>query len=204
MDVCRRQNLIKRVPLPASKKWRERSCCRPRGPLLGLGTYVVFVSIDARCPPQLHVCIRDVWVHVSCDWLLSLCCVWWLAQAKCLLSTLVLQVLADCEVLCIPGFSPGACCLCLSPKVPCVRCCCQPAQSGCAERAEHGQTMVVIFSGVSGQQHECCNQLRRRLRPYAGSRSGEANKQDSAVLAPALHTHQNGSTLTVRFLFATE
>jgi hypothetical protein len=63
MDVCSRHNLIKRVPLLASKKWREGSFLAVSAPLLCLICIIDFVSMTAWHVRQLPVCNRVYVVH---------------------------------------------------------------------------------------------------------------------------------------------
>jgi hypothetical protein len=64
IDVCRRHNLIKRVPLLATKKWRDWPVLADLGPLLCLRFIIVFVSIRAWHVQQLLVYDRVYVVHV--------------------------------------------------------------------------------------------------------------------------------------------
>lgn len=201
-DVCRLHNSIKRVPLLALKKWRERLFLAAAAPLLCLECLIGFLLAIACLVLQLHVCIRDDVLHASCDWQLAVCCLDCLALKRRVLEPPVFGACAEC------GMHWSCCCppvlllLVVSPKGPCVRGWCEPVLSGCACRVQRGQTYVVTFSMVTRRVLGCFVWLQRLFRPYFWEYKWGTNKRNGGVSSAESMLASIGNTTTVRLLFA--
>lgn len=167
LDVCSRHNLIKRVPLLAYKKWRERPVLTAACPLVCLYCIVDCVSMVACIEAQLHVCIRVDMLHASCAWQLRMCCLHCMGLESRVLGTSLFCPCTEFGMHCSCCCPPVLLLPVVSPECPCVRGWFEPVSSGCAGEVEGGQTWVVTFLVVTRRYSGCVFWLHRQVGPYA-------------------------------------